>query len=112
VSTVNDPVMSEVVGAGVLAATGVFARTEREQQQFRLHLRGIRHSPTAFLRLPSCAPQRTDVGLVAFNRHYVEQLAAWRIFRDEVNPVARSNAHHTIVLRLQLHRAERKPHDA
>jgi hypothetical protein len=26
-----------------------------------------------------------------FNPHYVEWLAAWGIFRDEVNPVARSN---------------------
>jgi hypothetical protein len=26
-----------------------------------------------------------------FNRHYVERLAAWGIFREEVNPVARSN---------------------
>ena len=35
--------------------------------------------------------QFTDTGFVAFNRHYVERLAAWGIFRDEVNPVARSN---------------------
>ena len=35
--------------------------------------------------------QFTDAGFVAFNRHYVERLAAWGIFREEVNPVARSN---------------------
>jgi hypothetical protein len=35
--------------------------------------------------------QFTDTGFVAFNRHYVERLAAWGIFREEVNPVARSN---------------------
>jgi ferredoxin len=35
--------------------------------------------------------QFTDAGFVVFNRHYVERLAAWGIFRDEVNPVARSN---------------------
>src|SRR5690349_2541263 len=35
--------------------------------------------------------QFTDAGFVAFNRNYVERLAAWGIFRDEVNPVARSN---------------------
>ena len=40
------------------------------------------------LRSPA---QFTDAGFVAFNRHYVERLAAWGIFRDEVNPVARSN---------------------
>lgn len=35
--------------------------------------------------------QFTDAGFVAFNRHYVERLAAWGIFHDEVNPVARSD---------------------
>ena len=35
--------------------------------------------------------QFTDAGFVAFNRRYVERLATWGIFRDEVNPVARSN---------------------
>jgi hypothetical protein len=44
------------------------------------------------LRLRAALPaQFTDAGFVAFNRHYVERLAAWGIFRDEVNPVARSN---------------------
>jgi hypothetical protein len=54
---------------------------------------GIGRPPTAFcageLRSPA---QFTDAGFVAFNRHYVERLAAWGVFRDEVNPVARSNA--------------------
>jgi len=40
---------------------------------------------------PGSPAQFTDAGFVAFNRHYVERLAAWGIFRDEVNPVARSN---------------------
>ena len=56
------------------------------------YLAGIGRSPTAFcaceLRFPA---QFTDAGFVAFNRHYVARLAAWGIFRDEVNPVARSN---------------------
>ena len=56
------------------------------------YLAGIGRSPTAFcaseLRSPA---QFTDAGFVAFNRHYVERLAAWGIFREEVNPVARSN---------------------
>ena len=40
------------------------------------------------LRSPA---QFTDAGFVAFNRHYVERLAARGIFREEVNLVARSN---------------------
>ena len=40
------------------------------------------------LRSPA---QFTDAGFVAFNRHYVERLAALGDLRDEVNPVARSN---------------------
>ena len=35
--------------------------------------------------------QFTDAGFVAFNRLYVKRLESWGIFRDEVNPVARSN---------------------
>ena len=56
------------------------------------HLAGIGRSPTAFcaceLRPPA---QFTDGDFVAFNRRYVERLAAWGIFRGEVNPVARSS---------------------
>ena len=56
------------------------------------YLGGIGRSPTAFCACELCSPaQFTDAGFVAFNRHYVERLAAWGIFRDEVNPVARSN---------------------
>jgi hypothetical protein len=58
------------------------------------YLAGIGHSPTAFcaceLRSAPRRNSRTPV-FIAFNRHYVERLAAWGIFRDEVNPVARSN---------------------
>jgi len=35
--------------------------------------------------------QFTDQGFIDFNRHYVQRLQAWGIFKDEVNPVARSN---------------------
>jgi hypothetical protein len=35
--------------------------------------------------------QFTDQGFIDFNRHYVQQLAAWGIFHDDINPVARSN---------------------
>lgn len=40
------------------------------------------------LRSPA---QFSEAGFRAFNRHYVGTLAAWGIFKDEVNPVARSN---------------------
>ena len=56
------------------------------------YLAGIGRSPTAVCACELRSPaQFTDAGFVAFNRHYVEQLAAWGIFRNEVNPVARSN---------------------
>jgi hypothetical protein len=40
------------------------------------------------LRSPA---QFTEAGFVAFNRHYVGTLERWGIFRDDSNPVARSN---------------------
>jgi hypothetical protein len=56
------------------------------------YLAGIGRSPTAFCACELRSPaQFTDAGFVAFNRHYVERLAAWGIYREEVNPVARSN---------------------
>src|SRR5215472_13723196 len=51
------------------------------------YLAGIGRSPTAFCACELRSPaQFTDAGFIAFNRHYVEQLAAWGIFREEVNP--------------------------
>src|SRR3954470_18434050 len=56
------------------------------------YLAGIGRSPNAFCACELRSPaQFTDAGFVAFNRHYVERLATWGIFRNEVNPVARSN---------------------
>ena len=56
------------------------------------HLARLGRPPTAFCACELRSPaQFTEAGFVAFNRHYVERLAAWGIFRDEVNPVARSN---------------------
>ncbi len=56
------------------------------------HLARLGRPTTAFcageLRSPA---QFTDAGFIAFNRAYVQRLAAWGIFHDEVNPVARSN---------------------
>ena len=56
------------------------------------YLAGLGRPPTAFCACELRSPaQFTSAGFVAFNRHYVERLTAWGIFRDEVNPVARSN---------------------
>ena len=56
------------------------------------HLRALGRPLTAFCacELRSPAPF-TEAGFVAFNREYVTPLTAWGIFRDGVNPVARSN---------------------
>src|SRR5260370_32379810 len=32
-----------------------------------------------------------EQGFIDFNRHYVQRLEKWGIFRDDINPVARSN---------------------
>ena len=56
------------------------------------HLKNRGRPPGAFCACELRSPaQFTDAGFVAFNRHYVERLGSWGIFRDEVNPVARSN---------------------
>jgi hypothetical protein len=56
------------------------------------HLAALGRPPTAFCACELRSPaQFTEAGFIAFNRVYVERLAAWGIFRDEVNPVARSN---------------------
>ena len=56
------------------------------------HLKNRGRPPGAFCACELRSPaQFTDAGFVTFNRHYVERLESWGIFRDEVNPVARSN---------------------
>ncbi|HVL58068.1 MAG TPA: hypothetical protein VM491_16345 [Burkholderiaceae bacterium] len=56
------------------------------------HLKAIGRPTTAFAQceLRSPAPF-TDQGFVEFNRHYVTTLQRWGIYRDGVNPVARTN---------------------
>ena len=56
------------------------------------HLGGLGRPLTAFCacELRSPAPF-TEAGFVAFNRTYVGTLERWGIFRDDENPVARSN---------------------
>ncbi len=82
------------------------------------YLGGIGRSPTAFCACELRSPaQFTDAGFVAFNRHYVERLAAWGIFRDEVNPVARSMSARKSTRPPRLRSTpsatpERKPHGA
>lgn len=56
------------------------------------HLKALGRPPTAFCacELRSPAPF-TDQGFVEFNRHYVQTLERWGIYRDGDNPVARTN---------------------
>src|SRR5271169_1201125 len=56
------------------------------------YLEKLGRKPTAFCACELRSPaQFTEAGFIAFNRTYVERLARWGIFRDEINPVARSN---------------------
>jgi len=56
------------------------------------YLGALGRPPAAFCACELRSPaQFTEAGFIAFNRSYVERLAAWGIFRAEVNPVARSN---------------------
>jgi hypothetical protein len=56
------------------------------------HLRRIARPSTAFCacELRSPAPF-TEQGFVEFNRHYVQTLERWGVYRDGDNPVARTN---------------------
>jgi hypothetical protein len=68
-----------------LALADGFAFVER-------HLKGLGRPSTAFaaceLRSPAPFSQQ---GFHDFNREYVKTLARWGIYRDEINPVARTN---------------------
>ena len=56
------------------------------------HFRAIGRPTTSFAacELRSPAPF-TEQGFIDFNRHYVQTLERWGIYRNEVNPVARTN---------------------
>jgi len=56
------------------------------------HLKAIGRPSTAFAacELRSPAPF-TEQGFIDFNRHYVQTLERWGIYKDEINPVARTN---------------------
>ena len=56
------------------------------------HLGALGRPLSAFCacELRSPAPFSED-GFLAFNRHYIETLARWGVYRDRINPVARTN---------------------
>ena len=72
-----------------------FARAVLLDEGFRRierHLDALGRPPTAFCACELRSPgQFTEEGFVAFNRLYVGTLERWGIFKDEENPVARSN---------------------
>ncbi len=56
------------------------------------NLKGLGRPPTAFCACELRSPaQFTAAGVIAFNRQYVQRLEKWGTFRDDINPVARSN---------------------
>jgi hypothetical protein len=56
------------------------------------YLAGIGRPPTAFCACELRSPgQFSEQGFIDFNRHYVQRLERWGIFKDDINPVARSN---------------------
>jgi hypothetical protein len=57
-----------------------------------VYLARLGRPPTAFCACELRSPaQFTEQGFIDFNRHYVRRLESWGIFRNEINPVARSN---------------------
>lgn len=86
---------------GVAAAPGFAIERARFRRPLPLadgfaaveaHLARLGRPPPALCACELRSPaQFTEEGFIAFNRLYVERLAAWGIFRDEVNPVARTN---------------------
>lgn len=56
------------------------------------HLEARGRPPTALCACELRSPaQMSDEAFAAFNREYVATLAQWSLFRDGINPVARSN---------------------
>ncbi|PPR22738.1 MAG: hypothetical protein CFH40_01240, partial [Alphaproteobacteria bacterium MarineAlpha10_Bin3] len=56
------------------------------------HLAALGRPFTSFCACELRSPvQFTEQGFIDFNRHYVQTLERWGIFKDEENPVARSN---------------------
>lgn len=56
------------------------------------HLKSIGRPTTSFAQCELRSPEPfTDQGFIDFNRHYVGTLERWQIYKDGVNPVARTN---------------------
>ena len=56
------------------------------------YLAKLGRPPTAMCACELRSPgQFTDQGFIDFNRHYVQRLESWGTFKNDVNPVARSN---------------------
>lgn len=56
------------------------------------HLKAIGRPTTAFAACEMRSPAPfTEQGFIDFNRHYVQTLERWGIYKNEVNPVARTN---------------------
>jgi hypothetical protein len=56
------------------------------------HLAAIGRPTTAFCACELRSPEPfTEQGFVAFNRQYIQTLERWGLYRDGVNPVARTN---------------------
>ena len=56
------------------------------------HLKAIGRPSTAFAACELRSPEPfSEQGFTDFNRHYVHTLERWGIYKDEVNPVARTN---------------------
>lgn len=56
------------------------------------HLKAVGRPTTAFAHCELRAPEPfTDQGFIDFNRHYVATLERWGLYRNDVNPVARTN---------------------
>ncbi len=56
------------------------------------HLKAIGRPSTAFAHCELRSPaQFNDQGFIDFNKHYVHTLERWGIYKDGVNPVARTN---------------------
>jgi len=56
------------------------------------HLQRLGRPTQAFCACELRSPaQFTEAGFIAFNRQYVQTLERWGLFRDDINPVARSN---------------------
>jgi hypothetical protein len=61
-------------------------------QRIEAHLQAEGRPLTAFCACEMRSPgQFDDQGFIRFNREYVQTLARWGIFDEEVNPVARAN---------------------